>query len=85
MRDAVIAARGAGIRVAALTVQSLWPVPEVAISQAGAGVERVVVAELNPGLYAREIERVLPAIEVVSVARTDGRLIPPAELVEVIV
>ncbi len=85
MRDAVAAAREAGVKVAALTVQSLWPVPETAIREAGAGVERVVVAELNPGLYAREIERVLADIEVVGVARTDGRLIPPAELIELIV
>jgi hypothetical protein len=44
----------------------------------------VVVAELNPGLYARELERVLPDIEVVSLARTDGRLIAPTELMELI-
>jgi 2-oxoglutarate ferredoxin oxidoreductase subunit alpha len=83
MRDAVAAARIAGTKVAGLTVQSLWPVPEAAIQAAAGGIERVVVAELNPGLYAREIDRVLPGVEVVSVARTDGRLIAPAELIEV--
>jgi 2-oxoglutarate ferredoxin oxidoreductase subunit alpha len=84
MRDAVSAARAAGNNVSALTVQSLWPVPEEAIRAAAQGIERVVVAELNPGLYAREIERVLPEVDVVSVARTDGRLIAPTELIELI-
>jgi len=84
MSDAVSAARAAGKNVSALTLQSLWPVPEAAIREAAEGVERVVVAELNPGLYAREIQRVLPEVEVVSVARTDGRLISPAELMELI-
>ncbi len=84
VRDAVTGARASGTRVAALTVQSLWPVPEDAIRAAAEGVERVVVAELNPGLYAREIERVLSDVEIVSVARTDGRLISPDELIELI-
>jgi 2-oxoglutarate ferredoxin oxidoreductase subunit alpha len=82
MRDAVATARASGTRVASLTVQSLWPVPEAGIRAVAAGVERVVVAELNPGLYTREIERVLPDVELLSVARTDGRLISPSELVE---
>jgi len=84
MRDAIAAARAAGTKVAGLTVQSLWPVPEAEIRAAAGGIERVVVAELNPGLYAREIDRVLPGVEIVSLARTDGRLIAPAELIEVI-
>ncbi len=84
MRDAVATARVAGTPVSALTVQSLWPVPDAAIRDAAAGIERVVVAELNPGLYAREIERVLPDVEVLGIARTDGRLIAPSELVALI-
>jgi 2-oxoglutarate ferredoxin oxidoreductase subunit alpha len=84
LRDAVAQARRAGTKVAGLTVQSLWPVPEEAIREAAIEAARVVVAELNPGLYARELERVLPDIEVVSLARTDGRLIAPTELMELI-
>ncbi len=55
-RCATCARRGG--KVSALTVQSLWPVPERAIRAALEGVERVVVAELNLGQYRREIERV---------------------------
>jgi 2-oxoglutarate ferredoxin oxidoreductase subunit alpha len=84
MREAVASARGAGTKVSAITIQSLWPVPEDEIRAAAEGIDRVVVAELNPGLYKREIERVLPGVEIVSVARTDGVLISPSEMLEVI-
>ena len=82
VREAVSAARAGGTKVSALTVQSLWPVPESAIRSAASGVQRVIVAELNPGLYARELERVLPNIEIVPIARTDGVLIPPEQILE---
>ncbi len=85
MREAVATARAAGLGVSSLTVQSLWPVPEAEIRAAGSGVERVVVAELNPGLYAREIERVLPNVEIVRLTRTDGVLISPTQFIENIV
>ncbi|HED63934.1 MAG TPA: pyruvate flavodoxin/ferredoxin oxidoreductase, partial [Planctomycetes bacterium] len=58
MRAAVRNMRAAGRRVSSLTIQSLWPVPERAIERALDGVERVVVAELNPGQYVAEIERI---------------------------
>jgi 2-oxoglutarate ferredoxin oxidoreductase subunit alpha len=85
MREAVTAARSEGTSVSALTIQSLWPVPEAKILMAASGVSRVVVAELNPGLYTREIQRVLPHVEILSIARTDGVLITPEQLQEVII
>lgn len=84
VREAVAAARAAGTKVSSLTVQSLWPVPESQIRDAAADVDRVVIAELNPGLYKRELERVLPNKDIVSIARTDGVLISPTQLLEVI-
>ncbi len=86
MVEAVQMAREQGRRVSALTIYSLWPVPERAIRSALAGIERVVVAELNLGQYRREVERVVAgSAEVVGVHRVDGQLIRPQEiLVEVI-
>jgi len=77
MRDAVARVRAAGRAVSALTVQSLWPVPERAIGEALAGITRVVVAELNHGQYRREIERLAHGIEVIGLNRVDGELIAP--------
>lgn len=85
MREAVEQARATGSKVSALTVQSLWPVPEAEIVAAAAGVDRVVVAELNPGLYKLELERILPDAEIVGIARIDGVLISPQQMVEAIV
>ena len=68
VREAVARYRADGGTVSALTVHSLWPVPETALARALDGVERVVVAELNPGLYRREIERLAGEREVIGLA-----------------
>jgi 2-oxoglutarate ferredoxin oxidoreductase subunit alpha len=82
MREAVSGLRSGGKPVSALTVQSLWPVPERAIREALRGVTRVVVAELNHGQYRREIERLAKTADVVGLNRVDGELIAPEAFVE---
>ncbi len=84
MEAAVTEGRAAGMRLSALTLETLWPVPEALIRRAARGVRRVVVAELNPGLYVREVERLLApqGIEVRSLHRIDGKLIPPEAFLE---
>jgi 2-oxoglutarate ferredoxin oxidoreductase subunit alpha len=82
VREAVRIARREGRRLSALTIHSIWPVPETAIAQALEGIERVVVAELNLGQYRREIERLAGGREVRGVHRIDGELIAPAEVLE---
>jgi 2-oxoglutarate ferredoxin oxidoreductase subunit alpha len=84
MRLAVLMARRAGTPVAALTVHSLWPVPETALAEAMEGVERVVVAELNLGQYRREVERLAGGRTVVGLNRVDGGLITPEQFLEVL-
>lgn len=82
MREAVTQLRAEGARVAALTIQSLWPVPERAIRAAIDGMSRVVVAELNHGQYRREIERLAGTTVVTGLNRVDGELISPDDFVE---
>lgn len=84
MREAVTELRTAGKAVSALTIHSLWPVPEVAIREALTGITRIVVAELNQGQYRREIERLAHGIEVVGLHRVDGELIAPESFMEAI-
>lgn len=81
VRTAVQQARDAGYRVSGAVVQSLWPAPRDALRRAAAEVERVLVAELNPGLYTREIQRILPHVEVIGVHRLDGQLVASDVLV----
>jgi 2-oxoglutarate ferredoxin oxidoreductase subunit alpha len=87
MQEAVALARARGQKVSALTVYSLWPVPERALRQAMTGMERIIVAELNLGQYRLEIERLAglldgPRPAVVGVHRVDGELIAPQEIAE---
>ena len=82
MREAVREMRAAGHKVSTLTVQSLWPVPERAIRESLAGIQRVIVAELNHGQYRREIERVATGVRVEGLHRRDGELIAPEQFVE---
>ena len=83
MRQAVRQARADGRRVSAMTIQSLWPVPERAISEAMASVDRVVVAELNHGQYRHEVERLANgAVAVEGLHRLDGALIAPQQFLD---
>jgi 2-oxoglutarate ferredoxin oxidoreductase subunit alpha len=84
MAEAVGTARRQGRRVSSLTLQSLWPVPAAAIRGALDGVTRVVVAELNLGLYRREVERLIPELQIEGLNRIDGELIAPQEFLEVL-
>ncbi|MCP3918968.1 MAG: pyruvate flavodoxin/ferredoxin oxidoreductase [bacterium] len=83
MREAVTRMRGAESKVSALTLQSLWPVPEQAILTALEGVTRVVVAELNPGQVVREVERIARGVDVIGLQRIDGEMISPTDFEEV--
>jgi len=81
--EAVREARSRGIRISALKVHSLWPVPERALTAAMASHGRVVVAELNHGQYRQEIERLAAGRHrVVGVHRVDGELLSPDEILE---
>ena len=84
MREAVVRVRSVGQKVSALTVHSLWPVPDRAIKSALEDVERVVVAELNLDQYGREIERIAHGRQVLGLNRVDGELISPDQFVEMI-
>jgi len=81
-RAAVRRVRSTGARVNLLVVYSVWPIPESALLEAAAGMKRIVVPELNLGLYAREIERLCPGHEVVRVNRVDGELLTSSQIIE---
>lgn len=82
-REAVAELRGARRRISHLTVYGLWPVPVAALHRAiTPNVRRIIAPELNIGLYADELRRAAPGVEVVSITRVDGRLISPRMIVE---
>lgn len=82
MKAALPLCRERGYRVSTLNLCSLWPVPKAAIIKAAQGVRRIVVGELNPGLYAREIQCLFPEKEIVGLHCLDGCMINPQDYVD---
>jgi 2-oxoglutarate ferredoxin oxidoreductase subunit alpha len=75
---AVEKARKDGKKVSALTLQTLFPVPEKAIRNALQNIRKVIVPEMNMGQYILEIERLACGqAEIVGVNKMDTTLISP--------
>jgi 2-oxoglutarate ferredoxin oxidoreductase subunit alpha len=67
-----------------LVLKTLWPIPEQLIMETAAAYKRVVVAEMNLGQYVREIQRVLPNIQIDFLGQMNGELITPDRIQELI-
>ncbi|NLE46559.1 MAG: 2-oxoacid:acceptor oxidoreductase subunit alpha [Chloroflexi bacterium] len=83
-RHAVKVAREHGRKVGMLKLKTLWPFPEEVVEHAGARLHHVVVAEMNRGQLALEVERVLGRYKVRRVSRADGEVIQPGEILRAI-
>jgi len=81
-RRAVAELREAGVKAGLLRPITLWPFPEAALRQAAARARRVVVAEMNAGQLALEVERLTGGpVKAARLNRIDGEPIAPAEIV----
>lgn len=81
MEDAVNQLRSKGEKVSAMTVYSLWPVPEKKIKDAFKGIKRIIIPEMNHGQYKHEIDRLAEHhIKTIGVNRVDTYLITPEEI-----
>jgi len=58
----------------------LWPFPEKALREIAEGISRIVVPEMNIGKICREVGRLCPGIDVVSLAKVGGELHTPQEI-----
>ncbi len=77
-RVAVEKARKNGKKVSALTLQTLFPVPEKAIRNALHNIKKAIVPEMNMGQYILEIQRLACGqAEIVGVNKMDTTLISP--------
>jgi 2-oxoglutarate ferredoxin oxidoreductase subunit alpha len=82
-RQAVKVARARyGRKVGLLRLKTLWPFPEAAVERAAESAQRVIVAEMNLGQMALEVERVVGRNKVLRVGRADGQMITPDEIVD---
>jgi 2-oxoglutarate ferredoxin oxidoreductase subunit alpha len=71
-----------GRKVGLLRLKTLWPFPEAVVERAAEHVQRVIVAEMNLGQIALEVERVVGRAKVVRVGRADGQIVTPSQIVD---
>jgi 2-oxoglutarate ferredoxin oxidoreductase subunit alpha len=83
-RYAIKMARERGRKVGFIRLQTLWPFAEEVVEHAADRLHRIVVPELNRGQLALEVERVAGRHKVRRVARADGEMIQPAEILAAI-
>ncbi|MEF8888492.1 MAG: hypothetical protein V5A14_00450 [Desulfohalobiaceae bacterium] len=81
-RNVLAWCRSEGKRVSLLVLKTLWPVPQALIRDKTRGAKAVLVAEMNQGQYAPEIERTVPDKEVRFVGKMNGELVSPHEIKE---
>jgi 2-oxoglutarate ferredoxin oxidoreductase subunit alpha len=84
-KDAVKLARAKGIRVSALTIHSMFPIPEKEIMDAAKNCSRVIIAEENlGGQYRTMLAPILKLKNVVGVNKM-GSMITPNDILERII
>lgn len=75
--------RSRGGKISSLVIQTLWPVPKGALTEAMKGVKKVIVPEMNMGQYLLEIERLAPpGVEVIGVNKMNTSLVSPGEILQ---
>ncbi len=82
-RQAVLAARERGVKAGLLRLITLWPFPGERMRELADGSRRFVVAEMNLGQMAREVERHTRA-PAVWVTHAGGAMIPPTAILRAI-
>ena len=84
-RAAVKMAREKGIKAGFVKTLTIWPFPDEIVLQIAEKAHTIVVPEMNMGQLVEKVREVsCGRAEVKSVARVDGRLIPPEEILEAI-
>jgi 2-oxoglutarate ferredoxin oxidoreductase subunit alpha len=84
-KRAVAEARQSGLKAGLLRLITLWPFPRRAVESVLGHCSVLVVPEMNLGQISREVERVVQGrARVLRVSKALGRLIKPAEILEVI-
>jgi 2-oxoglutarate ferredoxin oxidoreductase subunit alpha len=71
-----------GRKVGLLRLKTLWPFPEQVLERAAEHVQRVIVAEMNLGQIALEVERIVGRGRVLRVGRADGQMVTPEQIVD---
>jgi 2-oxoglutarate ferredoxin oxidoreductase subunit alpha len=75
--------RKEGLKVGLLRLKTLWPFPEEAVREVGRKMRAIVVPEMNQGQVAGEVRKYC-SCEVVPLGQTNGEVIKPETIIEVL-
>jgi 2-oxoglutarate ferredoxin oxidoreductase subunit alpha len=82
-RQAIKIARARyGRKVGLLRLKTLWPFPEEAVGRVAETAQKIIVAEMNLGQMALEVERLVGRDKVLRVGRADGQIVTPDQIVD---
>lgn len=74
--------RAKGVKAGLFRPITIWPSPEDKIKELGDQVENILVAEMNLGQYASEVERIVKSnADVHHIGRANGEVLTPDEIV----
>jgi 2-oxoglutarate ferredoxin oxidoreductase subunit alpha len=83
--SAVRRARKEGVKAGFLRLKTLWPFPEKVVATLAGHAKRIIVAEMNLGQVALEVERVAGRERVQRLGKVNGELFHPEEVYRAIV
>jgi 2-oxoglutarate ferredoxin oxidoreductase subunit alpha len=82
-RQAIKIARARyGRKVGLLRLKTLWPFPAEAVERVAESAHKIIVAEMNLGQIALEVERLVGRDKVLRVGRADGQIVTPDQIVD---
>lgn len=80
-RSAVKQARKSGLKVGLFRPITIWPFPEKAVKELSKQAKNIIVAELNHGQLALEVERVVKnKSSIFKIGKINGEVITPQEI-----
>jgi 2-oxoglutarate ferredoxin oxidoreductase subunit alpha len=84
-RQAIKMARARfGRKVGLFRPKTLWPFPEDELERIADNVQRIIVAEMNRGQIALEVERVVGRRKVLRVGQADGQIVTPEQILDAV-
>jgi 2-oxoglutarate ferredoxin oxidoreductase subunit alpha len=75
--------RKEGKKVGLLRLKTLWPFPEEAVAEVAKSGKKVIVPEMNQGQVVGEVRKLCPG-EVIPLNQTDGEIIRPETIMDVL-
>jgi 2-oxoglutarate/2-oxoacid ferredoxin oxidoreductase subunit alpha len=75
--------RKEGMKIGMLRFKTLWPFPQEAVTALGKRVKKVIVPEMNLGQVAGEVKKFC-SCDVISLNQTDGEVIRPETIIEML-